>query len=70
MIDDGGLCAAMSRTLVPGKPESYQICTRDPEHRGDHTSCDGRGHVLASWPRVPFERHWSIGLELSNQPED
>lgn len=64
----GSLCAAMSRPLVPGQPDSYMICTRDNrDHKGNHTSCDGHGHILASWLRMPVERYWSRELEKGHR---
>lgn len=33
------------------------ICTQDRGHGGDrHSACDGRGHILAKWPRSTVER--------------
>ena len=61
------MCSATSRPLVPGVPGSYLICTRNPGHKGNHTSCDGRGHVLASWLRMPVERYWSRELEAGHR---
>ena len=58
---DAPMCGAMSRPLVPGQPSSYMICTRDAGHKGNHTSCDGQGHVLAEWLRMPVERFWQPG---------
>lgn len=55
------MCAAMSRPLLPGKPDSYMICTRDQGHKGSHTSCDGQGHILAQWLRMPVERYYQRG---------
>jgi len=60
-------CWAMSRLLIPGKPQSYMICTRDQGHKGSHTSCDGRGHILATWLRMPVERFWTPDLEKGHQ---
>lgn len=37
------------------------VCTRDPGHEGSHSACDGRGHVLARWPRKAAERYWQPG---------
>ena len=58
---DAPMCGAMSRPLIPWKPSSYMICTRDAAHKGNHTSCDGRGHVLAEWLRMPAERFYRRG---------
>ena len=58
---DVAMCAAMSRPLIPGKSSSYMICTQDAGHKGSHTSCDGHGHVLAMWLRMPVERYWKSG---------
>jgi hypothetical protein len=48
---DDGFCAARSKVAVPGKPDSYFICTNDQDHhlQPAHTACDGHGHVLARW---------------------
>lgn len=32
------------------------ICTAGPGHPGSHSACDGRGHVLARWPRRATDR--------------
>ena len=48
-----------SATVVRGAGDSrYQICTQHPDHRGEHSSCDGHGHILARWPRRKPERYW------------
>jgi hypothetical protein len=48
-VSGSGFCEARSKLPVPGNPESYFICTNAPDHKGDHTACDGQGHVLARW---------------------
>lgn len=37
------------------------ICSQDPGHEKGHAACDGRGHVLARWPRSSVERFWQPG---------
>lgn len=50
MSGDSGFCEARSKLSVPGKPDSYFICTNDQGHpQPAHTACDGHGHVLARW---------------------
>lgn len=34
------------------------VCTQRPNHHGEHGSCDGLGHVLATWPRRKPEKYW------------
>ena len=48
--------------------EQWFICTQHPDYRGDHTSCDGRGHVLASWPRRRPEEYWTGCGERCDHP--
>ena len=45
---------------IPRRDGTF-ICTQDPGHAGSHASCDGRGHILARWPRSPVERYWQPG---------
>lgn len=37
---------------------NWFACTQHPDHRGEHSACDGRGHVLARWPRRKPEKYW------------
>jgi hypothetical protein len=51
------------RTVIPatlrGRSRGqWFACTQHKDHRGDHTACDGLGHVLASWPRQKPEKYW------------
>lgn len=48
-MSDIGFCAQRSKLFDKSDPETYFICTNDPGHDGDHTACDGQGHVLARW---------------------
>jgi hypothetical protein len=71
--DDGPMCRAVSMpgvlitvyvpgagpTFVASRPGRDFICTQDPAHPGGHKACDGRGHVLAQWPRKDGERTWT-----------
>ncbi len=42
------MCGAHSKRIGYSKT-SYMICTNDAGHLGEHTACDGAGHVLARW---------------------
>jgi hypothetical protein len=44
-----GFCGEHSKIIIGNNPGSYFICTNDAGHDGDHTACDGQGHVLARW---------------------
>jgi hypothetical protein len=37
------------------------ICTQDQGHKDGHSACDGRGHILAKWPRQSVERYHQPG---------
>lgn len=43
------------------KTDEALICTQDTGHDQGHAACDGRGHILARWPRSPVERYWQPG---------
>ena len=44
--------------LTIARPGRDFICTQDAGHQGSHAACDGRGHILAKWPRRDAERYW------------
>lgn len=43
------------------RPGRDFICTQDAGHEGSHKACDGKGHILARWPRKAEERYWTPG---------
>ena len=45
---------------IPRRDGNF-ICTQDPGHAGSHAACDGRGHILARWPRSTVGRYWQHG---------
>jgi len=61
-VNAAPLCAARSKLAVPGKPDSFFICTQHEGHRKAHTACDGRGRILARWHTLtsPLEV-WVLG---------
>lgn len=68
---DGGWCRAVSQPGTPvtayiaGRAVLAIaragcrdfICTQDAGHQGVHAACDGRGHILARWPRKDPEQY-------------
>ena len=52
---DAPMCAATSKPLVRGKPDSCLICTQDRGHGGMyHSACDGRGHIRNNQSEIAF----------------
>jgi hypothetical protein len=44
--------------LAIARPGRDFICTQDDGHQGSHAACDGRGSILAKWPRRAVEQYW------------
>jgi hypothetical protein len=72
---DPGFCQAVSQhgtfvtaylgempVVAVAKPGRDFVCTQDsPDHAGNHSACDGEGHILARWPRKDPEHYWHPG---------
>jgi hypothetical protein len=69
---DPGFCAALSQHGTPvtafingrtavaeARAGRVFVCSQDDrDHPGNHSACDGGGHILARWPRKDPERYW------------
>lgn len=58
----GGEAHEVTTAYGRGKGRNtWFACTQHPDHRGEHSSCDGHGHILARWPRRKGEQRWHPG---------
>ena len=46
-----------TKALFMARPGRDFICTQDSGHDGRHKACDGRSHILATWPRRDPEQY-------------